>query len=91
MQSEMVNDRPYFKKGSSFGIWWNGDCSWNIGLDQSKGSNMCIGSFEQDHFCPHFITKFNGKLVNDTKNWIDAGELLAFKSSVRGKITKSKE
>ena len=84
-QSEMVNGRLYFKKGSSFGIWWNGNCSWNIGYDQVKGSNMCIGSFEADYLCPHLITEFNGKLLNETRNWIDAGELLAFKSSRRGK------
>ena len=80
----MVNGRPYFKKGNQ-GIWWNGDCSWNIGLDRCKGSYLCIGSFEEDYLCPHLITKSNGKLVNGTGNWIDAGDLLAFKSSRRGK------
>ena len=85
----MVNGRPYFKKGSRYGIWWNdGNSSWNIGLDQSKWSNKCIGSFVGDYLCPHLITTFNGKMVNGTGNWIDAGDLLAFKSSQRGSISK---
>ena len=86
MQSEMVNDRPYFKKGSRYGIWWDGNFSWNIGNDQYKGSNTCIGSFEADYLCPHLITKSNAKVVNNTRNWVDAGELLAIKTSVKGKI-----
>ena len=80
----MVNGRPYFKKGNQ-GLWWNGVCSWNIGSNHNKGTKMAIGSFVEDYLCPHLITKSNGKLVNGIGNWIDAGELLAFKSSRRGK------
>ena len=83
----MVNGRPYFKKGNR-GIWWNGDCSWNIGYDSEKGSNNCTAYFVINVMSPLEINQFNGMLLDGEKKWIDAGKLLAFKRSMRGKYTE---
>merc|ERR1712141_379012 len=43
LQSEMVNGRVYFKKGTK-AIWWDdGNGKWRVGYDSKKGTDPCIG------------------------------------------------
>ena len=55
IQPSDINDRPYFKMGTSNlanGIWWS-DGMWYIGPDWIKGTAAGFAYVATDKFCPN--------------------------------------
>ena len=59
LQPNIVNGRSYFKMGS-YGLWWDGNGLWWIGLDgNNKGQSFGIAYYERDVFCPDQLSDLN--------------------------------
>ena len=76
LESNLVNDRPYFRMGNK-AIWWDNIGNWWIGpmmhLGQSTGQAYYMSS---DAFCPHQLNEWKWKVIGSGFNWIDAGKHL---------------
>ena len=85
-QLQLVNGRAHFKKGN-FGIWWDGEEKWTIGLEGNKGSNMGCACITRDVFCLHSVKEMDWELYwGDTGDWEKARKDLGIRiSSRRGK------
>ena len=64
LQPDDVNGRPYFRMGSK-GIYWDGIDKWWIGADSSKGQSIGLAYYVKDAFCPHLLTEWNWKVLDE--------------------------
>ena len=85
-QLQLVNGRAHFKKGN-FGIWWDGEEKWTIGLEGNKGTNTGCACITRDVFCLHSVKEMDWELYwGDTGDWEKARKDLAIRiSTKRGK------
>ena len=75
LQSDYVNDRPYFRMYDK-GIWWDKIDSWWIGHYSQAGQSSGYAYYSKDAFCPHQLNEWKWKGYNSDHNWIDAGKHL---------------
>ena len=80
LQSDYVNDRPYYQMktddGTWAGIWWDKIDSWWIGPPSLKGQAQGWAYYTKDAFCPHQLNEWKWKVHGPGLNWIDAGNHL---------------
>ena len=80
LQSDYVNDRPYYQMktddGTWAGIWWDKIDSWWIGPPSLKGQAQGWAYYTKDAFCPYQLNEWKWKVHGQGLNWIDAGSYL---------------
>ena len=81
LQNDLINSRPYFKKGP-FAIWWDGDENWFIGNDRSKGHDRGYAYVKRDVFCVHTITDWNWKWLTKKGDWRSPGKALGLRAHI---------
>ena len=75
LESNVVNDRPYFRMDNT-AIWWDNIGKWVIGDTTHLGESTGWAYYTKDVFCPHQLNEWNWKSLDLGLNWIDAEKLL---------------
>ena len=77
LQPNYVNDRPYFRKGTSnaydiqYGLWWDGQYGWWIGLDKWKGQPIGWAYVYKDVFCPSELAELGWNIWSEKiQEWL---------------------
>ena len=75
LESNTVNDRPYFRM-NTIAIWWDKIGNWWIGSTVNLGQSGGWAYYTKDAFCPHQLNEWKWKALETGLDWIDAGKHL---------------
>ena len=74
LESNSVNDRPYFRMDNT-AIWWDNIGKWMIGDTTHLGQSVGWAYYTKDVFCPYQLSEMNWA-IHDQTAWYNAENYL---------------